>query len=249
VPGLYVAGDVDGGLPHSYLGGALVMGGLIGERASEYAENNSSAPDPEAIQAWIRKEMSDFEAPLRRDKGLPTHLVEYKARTRIQHYLKPPKNHRYLETAVWWMEHIRQEDLPQIKALDYHDLLKVYEIACILTVGEMMGRASLFREESRWGYQHWRVDLPAKKPEWEGRWVVISKENSGKMRCTDRQCPPLKWEYPTSMEYQYPKLEFDVGTPFKKGPDWKNPESDGWMETHLKEEGMKTPRRFMPQED
>jgi hypothetical protein len=54
--------------------------------------------------------------------ALPTHLVEYKARTRIQHYLKPPKNPRYLETAVWWMEHMRQEDLPQIKALEIKDL-------------------------------------------------------------------------------------------------------------------------------
>jgi len=249
VPGLYVAGDVDGGLPHSYLGGALVMGGLIGERAAEYAENNSPASDPEAVQAWIKKEMNEFEAPLRRDKGLPTHLVEYKARTRIQHYLKPPKNPRYLEIAAWWMERIRREDLPQIKALDYHDLLKVYEIGCILTVGEMMAKASLFREESRWGYQHWRLDLPAKNSEWDGRWVVVSKENGGEMRFTDRQCPPLKWEYPTSMEYQYPELDFDVGTPFKKGSDWKNPESDEWMEKHVKEEGMKTPRRFMPQED
>lgn len=41
----------------------------------------------------------------------------------------------------------------------------------------------------------------------------------------------------------------DVGTPFKKGSDWKNPESDEWMEAHLNEGGMKTPRRFMPQED
>ena len=225
------------------------MGGLIGEQAAAYAENNSPAPDPESIQAWIKKEMNAFEAPLRLDKGLPTHQVEYKARTRIQHYLKPPKNPRYLETAAWWMDRIRREDLPQIKALDYHDLLKVYEIGCILTVGEMMAKASLFRDESRWGYQHWRLDFPSKKPEWDSQWVVVSKHNDGEMHCTRRQCPPLKWEFPTSMEYEYPELAFNVGTPFQKGSDWKNPESDEWMEKHLKEEGMKTPRRFMPQED
>ena len=101
--------------------------------------------------------------------------MEYKARTRIQHYLKPPKNPRYLEIAAWWMERIRREDLPDIKAVDYHDLLKVFEIGCILTVGEMMAGGSLFREESRWGYQHWRLDIPNKKPEWEGQWVIISK--------------------------------------------------------------------------
>ena len=249
VPGLFVAGDVDGGLPHSYLGGALIMGGLIGERASEYAGNTQVAPNPKAFKAWVTKKIDEFEAPLRRDKGLPTRLVEYKARTRIQHYLKPPKNPRYMEIAAWWMERIRREDLPEIKAVDYHDLLKVFEIGCILTVGEMMAKASFFREESRWGYQHWRLDIPNKKQEWEGHWVIISKGDDDQMVCSKKKCPPLKWDYPIAMEYRYPELDLDVGTPFQKGRNWKNPEKDTWMEAHLKEQGMSTPRRFMPKED
>jgi len=60
------------------------------------------------------------------------------------------------------MNRIRYEDLPEIKAVDYHDLMKVYEIQSILLVGEMMARASMFRDESRWGYHHWRVDSPEK---------------------------------------------------------------------------------------
>jgi hypothetical protein len=48
------------------------------------------------------------------------------------------------------------------------------------------------------------------------------------------------------MEYSYPTLSYDVGTPFQKGPDWKNPERDTWMESHIKEQGNDTPRRFMP---
>lgn len=224
------------------------MGGLIGERASEFADNTQKAPDPKALKALITKKIDKFETPLRRDKGLPTRLVEYKARTRIQHYLKPPKNPRYLEIAAWWMERIRREDLPEIRAVDYHDLLKVFEIGCILTVGEMMAKASLFREESRWGYQHWRLDIPNKKPEWEGHWVIISKGDDDQMVCSKKKCPPLKWDYPTAMEYRYPELNLDVGTPFKKGPNWKNPEKDTWMEAHLEEQGMITPRRFMPKE-
>jgi len=61
------------------------------------------------------------------------------------------------------MQRIRNEGLPEIKAQDYHDLLKAHEISCILTVGEMMARASLFSDESRWGYQHWRVRYPEKE--------------------------------------------------------------------------------------
>ena len=106
-------------------------------------------------------------------------MVEFKARNRIQYYLKPPKNPEYMRIALDWMNRIRREDLPDIKAVDYHDLLKVYEIQSILLVGEMMGRASLFREESRWGYHHWRVDIPEKKPEWEQTWVIVRKGTDG----------------------------------------------------------------------
>jgi succinate dehydrogenase/fumarate reductase flavoprotein subunit len=198
-----------------------------------------------SIRPWIRKEIETFEAPLRRDRGLPTSQVEFKARTRIQQYLKPPKNPQYMEIAIGWMQRIRHEDLPQIKAVDFHDVLKVFEIECILNVGEMMAQASLFRDESRWGYQHWRSDIPYKKPEWEGQWVIVRKGQQG-MDLSKRAVPELKWAFPTSMEYSYPALSYDVGKPFQKGPDWKNPERDTWMESHIKEQGADTPRRFMP---
>ena len=245
IKGLYVAGDVDGGLPHSYLGGALAMGSLIGEKAAAYVLNNERGVDPSGLKSWINKEIAAFEKPLKRDRGLPTDLVECKVRTKIQNYLKPPKNPGYMERAVWWMERMRAEDLPEVMAEDYHDLLKVYEIGCILTVGEMMARASIFREESRWGYQHWRTDVPMKKPEWDGQWVVIRKGSSG-MELFRRRVPPLKWNYPTAMEYSHPELSFDVGKPFEKGPNWRNPERDQWMEAKLQKQGMKTPRKFMP---
>jgi hypothetical protein len=150
-----------------------------------------------------------------------------------------------MKTAVWWMERIRNEDVPEIKAVDFHDLLKVFEIECILNVGEMMARASLFRDESRWGYQHWRTDIPAKKPQWEGKWVVIHKGPQG-MELSKRSVPKLKWNFSTSMEYAYPQLAFDVGQPFQKAPNWKNPARDPWMEEHIKKQGSETPRRFMP---
>jgi succinate dehydrogenase/fumarate reductase flavoprotein subunit len=247
IGGLYVAGDVDGGLPNSYLGGALAMGGIIGETAAAYAAGSDliSAGSP---VSWLREKMEEFEAPLHRKRGLPTSMVEYKARARVQYYLKPPKNPVFMEKAIWWMERIRREDLPEIKAVDYHDLMKVYEIGCILRVGEMMAHASLFRDESRWGYQHWRVDIPEKKTEWEGKWVVLRKGADG-MVFSQRPVPPLKWNFSTTMEYAYPTLSFDIGTPFKKSSNWHNPPDDPWMKGHIEKEGMRTPRRFLNKEE
>jgi succinate dehydrogenase/fumarate reductase flavoprotein subunit len=100
VRGLYVAGDVDGGLPHSYLGGALVMGGLIGEKACESIMDSGRGVEPRGLREWIKEEIRTFEAPLRRDTGLPAHLVEYKTRSKIQYYLKPPKSPGHMQKAI-----------------------------------------------------------------------------------------------------------------------------------------------------
>jgi hypothetical protein len=130
------------------------------------------------------------------------------------------------------MERIRREDLPEIKAEDYHDLLKAHEIRSILRVGEMMARASLFREESRWGYQHWRVDFPEKQPEWDGAWVVVRKGEKG-MELGKKKVPPYRWNFPTSMEYSYPKLSFDLGVPFQRAPQYQNPVGDPWTKARM----------------
>ena len=230
VSGLYVAGDVDAGLPFSFLGGALAMGGLIGEEAARYAGGTDwrgGNPRSRALE-----EVREFEAPLRRRQGLPGHLVEFKARTRLQYYLKPPKNPEYHRIAVWWMERIRREDLPEIKAEDYHDLIKAHEIRSILLVGEMMARASLFREESRWGYQHWRVDFPEKKREWDGTWVVVRKGEKG-MELGKKKVPPFRWNFSASMEYSYPALSFDLGTPFQRASHYQNPVGDPWTQARM----------------
>jgi len=243
IPGLYVAGDVDGGLPHSYLGGAIGMGSHIGKEAAKFAHENEQQ-EVKAVKSFMRNFIDEFEAPLRRDKGIPPHMVEFKARQRLQRYIVPPKNPDYLDLAVWWMNRIRQEDLPEVKAKDFHDLYKVHEIKSILLVGEMMSRASLFRTESRWGLQHWRVDIPEKKDEWEGHWVVIRKDGEN-MGMEKRAVPRAEWNFTNQMDYKYPELSFDVGKPFKRKADVKNPAEDKWMAEHYKKEGMATPKRFM----
>lgn len=247
VPGLYVAGDVDAGLPQSYLGGAFGMGMIIGEQAARFASDNSQLC-MDGLKAWIRKQIEEFEAPLHRERGLPTNMVEYKARARIQQYIKPPKNPTYLERAEWWMQRMREQDLPEIKAVDFHDLMKVHEIRNILLVGEMLAKASLFRTESRWGYHHWRLDMPAKDPAWDGKWTICKKAEDGGMLLEKRDVPTLKWKFQDYMDYKYPVMAFDTGQQFKRDPSCKNPPDDPWMKAHLDNEGMATPRRFMPTE-
>ena len=76
--------------------------------------------------------------------------------------------------------------------------------------------------------------------------IRILRGENEEMALFKRSVPNLKWDFPKSMEYSYPELSFDLGTPFKKVPNWKNPEQDTWMKNQLEKQGMDTPRRFMP---
>ena len=245
VPGLYAAGDVDGGLPHSYLGGAFVMGGVAGEEAAKYASGVFAAAI-DGVKPLVRSFIDEFEAPLRRERGIPVHLVEQKARTRIMYYMRPPQSPGMLRTGAWWMERIRNEDIPQIKADDYHNLLKCHEVQSILLMGEIMSKASLFRDESRWGAHHWRLDMPAKKPEWDRAWAVVSCDN-GAMKLSKRKVPAYIIDCPDSLPYQYPAMKFDLGELYQLDPECKNITRDQWMIDHINNEGMDTARRLMIQ--
>ena len=66
--------------------------------------------------------------------------------------------------------------------------------------------------------------MPAKKPEWEGAWVVIKKGEGGEMTLEKRQSPAHQWAYPTSMEYAYPDLEFDHRAHVRKGAGVEQPQ-------------------------
>lgn len=53
-----------------------------------------------------------------------------------------------------------EEDIAQLKAANPHELMRAMEVAVIRDCAEMAARASLFRQESRWGLYHHRVDFP-----------------------------------------------------------------------------------------
>ena len=73
VPGLYVAGDVDGGLPHSYLGGALAMGGLIGEEAARYRRRRRrNRPSEAGLSPGCAKRPRPLRSRCAAQGGLPT---------------------------------------------------------------------------------------------------------------------------------------------------------------------------------
>ena len=65
--------------------------------------------------------------------------------------------------------------LEQLRARDLHELMRANEVVDLLLIGKIMGTAALFRQESRFGVYHNRLDYPQTEDSWNGQVRVKSE--------------------------------------------------------------------------
>ncbi|KRF14141.1 oxidoreductase [Nocardioides sp. Soil797] len=161
VPGLYAAGDL-ACVPHNYMIGAFVFGDLAGQHASEHLPSDEATlPEDQIADAHEL-----IYRPLRNPDGPPQPQVEYKLRRFVNDYVAPPKTARKLEIAIESFDRMSGE-LLQMGARTPHELMRCAEVSFIRDCAELAARASMVREESRWGLYHSRADLPLRNDdEW-----------------------------------------------------------------------------------
>jgi len=185
VPGLYSAGDM-AAVPHNYMLGAFTYGWFAGQNAAEYVAGREFA---QVDAGQVAREKQRVFAPLLREHGLPPAQVEYKLRRFVNDYLQPPKVTRKMEIALERFEQI-EDDISNLKAANPHELMRAMEVAVIRDCAEMAARASLFRQESRWGLYHYRVDFPERD---DANWFYhchLKKDQSGRMVSIKREVEP-----------------------------------------------------------
>ncbi|MCG8292669.1 fumarate reductase/succinate dehydrogenase flavoprotein subunit [Pseudomonas entomophila] len=176
VKGLYAAGDM-AAVPHNYMLGAFTYGWFAGVNAARYVVGRDFA---EVDAGQVEREQARVFAPLHREHGLPPAQVEYKLRRMVNDYLQPPKVTKKMQIGLTRFAEIGR-DLAQMKANNPHELMRAMEVAVIRDCAEMAARASLFREESRWGLYHHRVDFPERN---DGEWFChchLKKGDDGEM--------------------------------------------------------------------
>ena len=185
VQGLYAAGDM-AAVPHNYMLGAFTYGWFAGENAAQYVAGKDLA---NVDQSQVDAERERVFAPLARTHGLAPAQVEYKLRRMVNDYLQPPKVTRKMEIGLQRFEEIAA-DLDEIHAENPHELMRAAEVHAIRDCAEMAARASLFREESRWGLYHHRVDYPDRD---DANWFChtdLYKDAQGRMASRKRAVEP-----------------------------------------------------------
>ena len=185
IPGLYAVGDM-AGVPHNYMLGAFVNGGIAGQDAAAYCDETAL---PEFDAADVAAEQDRVLAPTRRDDGITPNEMEFKIRRLVNDYLQPPKITAKMQIAQDRFAEIR-EDLNHLVARNPHELLRATETQSILDCADMAAACSLYRTESRWGFYHYRIDHPVADDE---NWMchtVVSKDAQGRMVHAKRPIDP-----------------------------------------------------------
>ncbi len=157
--GLYAAGDV-ACVPFQHLTGAFVFGEVAAEEAVKFVKKIDFG---EVDKSLINEEERRLQSIMDRNKigTISVQEFEYKVRRTISDYAIPPKNATKLKRFLWWLPRFREE-MKDIQITDHHELSKFEEIRFILDSAELSVHASLAREESRWGWFHYRTDFPEK---------------------------------------------------------------------------------------
>ncbi|WP_416424348.1 fumarate reductase/succinate dehydrogenase flavoprotein subunit [Pseudomonas sp. App30] len=208
VKGLYSAGDM-AAVPHNYMLGAFTYGWFAGVHAADHVATVAfQAPSAEQVAA----EQARVYAPLLREHGLPPAQVEYKLRRMVNDYLQPPKVTRKMEIGLQRFAQI-EADLASMKASNPHELMRALEVTVIRDCAEMAARASLFREESRWGLYHHRVDHPLRN---DADWFChchLKKDADGRMVSFKRPVEPYVVALDNDERTAYNRLRVAPGQP------------------------------------
>jgi succinate dehydrogenase/fumarate reductase flavoprotein subunit len=201
VPGLYAAGDM-ANVPHNYMLGAFTYGWFAGTNAADYCAN----ADPGAVdQARIDAEHARVAKPLAHANGLPPSQVEYKLRRMVNDYLQPPKATRKMLLAQERFAEIA-DDIQHISAENPHELMRAMEVQVIHDCARMAAQASLFREESRWGLYHNRVDFPQRN---DAEWFThchLQKDGEDGMRSFKKPVEPYLYALDDEEKTAYQRL-------------------------------------------
>ncbi|MHC5775335.1 fumarate reductase/succinate dehydrogenase flavoprotein subunit [Nostoc sp.] len=196
VTGLYAAGDM-ASVPHNYMIGAFVFGRIAGTHAIEYIQDlDFIEPDTDFLEA----EKARIYAPLTRPNGVPHTQVEYKLRRLVNDYLQPPKSGNKIEIGLKHFVQY-QETLDIMGARDPHELMRSLEVHFIRDCAEMAARASLYRQETRWGLYHYRLDYPEKNDDEWFCHVNLKKDELEQMVLFKRPVDPYIMEVDTVKEF------------------------------------------------
>jgi succinate dehydrogenase/fumarate reductase flavoprotein subunit len=152
---LYAAGACT--VPSFALSGAFATGYSVGEQAARTCSRLTRKETGWAGQ--VEKEMARVYAPCDRPEGESCKRFEDRLRQIMFDYAGYVKNEQGLKTGLEKLKDLEKR-IDQIKADNFHELMRALEFQDLLLVGKLVVTSALARKESRMGLSHLRADYP-----------------------------------------------------------------------------------------
>ena len=194
-------------------GGNLFGGGCHGEShtTGRYAGRHAaaysrSAPEPVADAKQIKKEKeSAYHATQQSKKGNGWKEINAAIARIMRDYCGQYKNEQTLNLGLRLLGELKSTELASAYASNPHELGRLLECHSIITVGELVMKASLQRKASNSILNFQRLDFPAvDPPEWNKLLPIRQEDNKVKIRELQLDFH-LKAPYVSSYEENYQK--------------------------------------------
>ncbi len=177
VPGLYAAGD--GADQFSCVSMACTSGYAAGRAAARHA---ASIKKTSPAEAEINKIKSDVYRPINEKGDITYKEFEAVLQKIMSDHMATQRTKTGMETGLKKLNSL-EEFIHRLNAENYHDLMRMAETKNIYAMSKIMTRTALFREESRFGLFHNRLDFPNTDDRWTGQ-IVIEKNGTNNMKLT-----------------------------------------------------------------
>ena len=174
VAGLFACGDA---ADHNRcVHGAVAGGYRAGKSAARYASGPAVTGCP--AESKIKELLDRFVAPLHRTSGYPYRQIEDAVRKIMSEHAGAMRTETGLRVGMEKLNRL-ESYLDEMRAGDFHDLMRTHETRSLLQVGKIMATAALFRTESRNKPYHHRLDYPETDNEkWCGLVTVTKHQNA-----------------------------------------------------------------------
>ena len=178
VPGLFACGDASD--HNRCVHGAVTGGYKAGKSAATYAKG--LAHGEKAPQSETREKVDRFMAPLHRSSGYHYRQIEDAIRKIMAEHVGPMRTEGSLDCGLEKLQRIECY-MDEMKATNFHELMRAHETRSILSVGKVMATTALFRTESRNKPYHHRLDFPdTDNTNWCG--LVVFRKDGDQISCS-----------------------------------------------------------------
>jgi adenylylsulfate reductase, subunit A len=186
VPGLFAAGDSADqmGCLHMCSAGGYAAGKWAAAYAKE--QTHHKPLDGKAVE----EERERVFKPLGRKKGISYWEFENIVRIITTDHFGPVKTENSLNSALVKLNHVDGARL-DLKAENYHELMRVHEAMNIQQVAKITATAALARKESRFPPYHYRADFTKVDDEHFCGLIVVKRGAKGEITT---RFEPLKYE-------------------------------------------------------